>query len=176
MNILLTGSAILIPCLLLVACAVLARRAERHANKAYDWYEDTVRHATHLRAERGRVTVLERELEALRRELRKLSGKFYADLKAREDDQLFEEDADATAAKYFEPFGETTVADIHNRFPVCEKWAVAQAEGPRSDAAKCECLYCLARRAERRRLRGELVPRTVQGQAELARLNGDKPR
>lgn len=169
MHILLTGSAILIPCLLLVACAVLARRAERHANKAYDWYEDTVRHATHLRAERGRVTVLERELEALRRELRKLSGKFYAAQRSFEEqvEDLIADDADP-------PHG--AVAQFQNRFPVCENWTLAKQQGPRSDAAKCTCAYCEAQRAERARLRGALVPKTVQGQAELARLNGDKPR
>lgn len=172
MNILLTGSAILIPCLLLVACAVLARRAERHANKAYDWYEDTVRHATHLRAERGRVTVLERELEALRRELRKLSGKFYAELAAIERDR--DESAETLEAQDELAYG--TVAQFQNRFPVCENWTLAKEQGPRSEAAKCTCAYCEAQRAERARLRGALVPKTVQGQAELARLNGDKPR
>lgn len=140
-----------------------------HADAAHGWYLKAEALALKLRGERDRVTVAEREIEALRRELRKLSGKFYAEQRKAEE-ALDDDDSLDELAEY-----QGTVANLEDRFPVCENWQLAKQEGPRSKAAQCQCVYCLAQRAERARLRGELVPRTVQGQAELARLNAAKP-
>lgn len=180
MHIMLIGSAILIPSLLVIACLLLTLRAERYADAANECAMSMQRTVGKLNSERARVTVCERELEALRRELRKLSGKFYAELRAREDEadkdfaaiaELAEEGLE-TQRWYFDA---PHIARMEDRFPVCENWALAKQQGPTSAAAKCACAYCDAQRAERARLRGELVPRTVQGQAELARLNAGKP-
>lgn len=171
MNILLIGSALLIPnCLLLVACALYARRSEHQAQQAFEAELACNRLVQKLNGERARVTVLEREVEALRRELRKLSGKFYAELQRREEEWTQEE-----AEQGFPGLEDGTVAEFQNRFPVCENWTLAKQQGPRSEAAQCQCSYCVAQRAERARLRGELIPRTVQGQAEVAKLNAGKP-
>ena len=43
---------------------------------------------------------------------------------------------------------------------VCENWGIAQREGPRSDAASCECDYCTERRKLREHVRAQLVPKT----------------
>lgn len=113
--------------------------------------------AMKLRAERDRVTTLERELDALRRELRKLGGKFYAT--QRETDDVPEPSNHVHA--------ETA--------PVCENYAVAQQKGPKSEAAQCLCAYCLGRRASKAAFRDAHVPKTAQAQGELARLNAGKP-
>lgn len=96
-----------------------------------------------LKAERDRVTVLERDTEALRRELRKLSGKFYASQRDAEND--------LDAQRYYERTG-IPASVLPGNAPttaVCENYAAAQLEGPSSKAAKCECLYCMTRRNAR---------------------------
>jgi len=57
-------------------------------------------------------------------------------------------------------------------YDVCENWEVAQREGPTSRAASCECAYCDAKREPKKRLRNLEVPRTIRGQAKLAKDNG----
>lgn len=79
-------------------------------------------------AERARITNIERDVDALRRELRKLSGKFYA---AQREDEY------------------PTEPDGRSR-DVCENWGRAQLEGPMSKAARCDCAYCTDRRAQRK--------------------------
>lgn len=128
---------------------------------AFRHYQSVVSVVTKLRGERDRVAVIEREVDALRRELRKLSGRFYAAQR-----ELVEEVADSNLQPLADPLA------LH---PVCENYALAQTQGPRSDAAKCDCPYCHARREGKRAFRDQQVPRTVQGQADLARLNAGKP-
>lgn len=126
-----------------------------------------------LRDERARVTVVERDLDALRRELRKLSGKFYA---SQRDCQPIELHPD-----YCHEHGghlrDSPACDVEKRRPleVCENWAVAKHEGPHSDAAKCDCLYCMTQRADRARTRAALVPKGAQAAAATAKLNSGKP-
>jgi hypothetical protein len=43
--------------------------------------------------------------------------------------------------------------------PACENWVAAQSAGPTSQAAQCDCAYCLRKRAERGQLRAALVPK-----------------
>lgn len=131
----------------LLGCVLAYTRSEREAETSATHCRNAERAAMSLRTERDRVTVLERETEALRRELRKLSGKFYAS--QREHEQVLDiiQDAD-------DP-------------PVCENYAVAQREGPKSTAASCECDYCTRRRKEKREFRdrqaiaGHLDPRWI---------------
>lgn len=151
---------------LLFVCGYLCFVAASHNQHAHNWFLKSEALSLKLRSERDRVTVLERELDSLRRELRKLSGKFYASLREREEEQLFEETPEPTEPPLVpEPF------PSHS----CENWIAAQTLGPMSQQARCECEYCTFRRNQRRALREALVPRTVQAQAELAKLNAGKP-
>ena len=83
MNILLTILALLIP----AASIYAAYYAHAACDDAHGWFLKAEAAALRLRTERDRVTVAEREIDALRRELRKLSGKFYAELQRREDEE-----------------------------------------------------------------------------------------
>ena len=124
MNILLTACSIVA----LIGCFLSFTRAQRVCDEASMWARTSQHHADELRKALDRLTVAEREVEALRRELRKLAGKFYA-----------------TVAELEEPEPQPMAA----LNPVCENWAMAQQEGPLSPAALCECNYCQARRQER---------------------------
>jgi len=146
----------------LLGCFLAVTRTERTQERCKD-YADTIEIAKHAALEdRHRVTSLERDVAALRRELRKLSGKFYATLA-----QIEDEPDDSAEVDEF--------AGIQPLDAQCDNWTLAQRDGPTSDAAKCECVYCLSRRAERRALRAALVPKTVGAQADLAKLNAGKP-
>lgn len=144
-----------------VCCVWVFIRTQSLADESLESARAAESTAMKLRAERDRVTVAERELDALRRELRKLSGKFYSAM--RELDAVEE-----IVTPPFDPKPQTG-------FPVCDNWLDAQTQGPSSEAAKCTCPYCEFRRGERLRQRDELVPKTVQGQAALARVNAGKP-
>lgn len=158
--------------LLILGLAVVitgVRRIERLTGQCEDHANDAESAKLATLEDRHRITALERDLEATRRELRKLSGKFYAELRTREEEIAAQDEYldsnDGEAPLVPEPFPNQS----------CENWKAAQTLGPHSDAAKCECLYCMTRRSERRALRAALVPKTVQGQAETARLNAGKP-
>lgn len=137
------------------------------AQEARQSWRDAEALSVKLRAERDRITVAERELDALRRELRKLSGKFYASQRER-DDWI---DADESHRSLVDQ----AIDAISAQVPVCQNWLLAKQEGPSSDAAKCECLYCNAQRADRARTRAALVPKGAQATASTAKLNAGKP-
>ena len=153
-------TAIVFTACALLICAYLVWAAHRHCVEAHGWYLKAEVQALKLRAERDRVTTLERELESLRRELRGLAGKFYAARREREPDD--------------EPMSRSDTAQHAIPGSVCDNWTAAQREGPLSEAASCECAYCVARRAARTAFRAAAVPKTVQAQAELAKLNAGK--
>jgi septal ring factor EnvC (AmiA/AmiB activator) len=160
------------------ACFLAVTRTDRTLDRCKDWADQCASDRGELLEDRHRLTSVERDVAALRRELRKLSGKFYSTLSAIEEreadefDASYDRDQDAAgdSDRQLDAF-----AGIQNLEAQCENWKAAQTLGPSSDAAKCECVYCLSKRAERRALRSALVPKTVQGQAELARLNSGKP-
>lgn len=141
----------------LLVCAYLVWAAHRHCVEAHGWFLKAEASALRLRAERERVTTLEREVESLRRELRSLSGKFYAEKREREPVSSSDTGQHAIAGS------------------VCDNWTAAQREGPLSEAASCECAYCVSRRAARAAFRATAVPKTVQAQAAAAKLNAGKP-
>lgn len=157
MDILLTAIALVA----LVGCFLAFTRSQRYADDAHAAYQRAEAVALKLRAERDRVTVLERDTEALRRELRKLGGKFYASIRDQvvPVDELLDE----------------PVRPISPPGVVCENWLRAKLDGPMSPAASCECDYCTNARELRRAFRQTVVPKTAQGQAELAKLNQGKP-
>jgi len=144
---------------ILTGCVLALTRTEKLYDGCRELRDEIERICGKVAEERSRLTGLERDVDALRRELRKLSGKFYAAQRAEEDD----------AGSWDAPLAHAIPASI------CDNWSVAQIAGPNSDAASCECSYCVGRRAERRALRAALVPKTVQGQAEVAKLNAGKP-
>ena len=103
---------------------------------------------TSLRRSLGRIAALEAEADVLAKQLHKLRGKLYAD-KSGTDEKL-----------------QTEIARPFTQGIVCENWSTAQRDGPRSDAAKCECDYCTAKRAEREATRARLVPKSPKERAD----------
>ena len=161
MNILLIVVATLIHSTLVLLSMLCMRRAEAESVLAAKARDQCLRQERKLLDERARVTVCERELDALRRELRKLAGKFYATQREYELAQEAGSDLMAT--------------DAEEQVEFCENYGSAQLLGPASAAAQCQCGYCLTRRQERDAMRKASVPKTVQGQARLATLNAGKP-
>ena len=113
-------------------CVYFAWRAGISAEKAS--------HSEHrLAIMRGQVRGLEVALAALDASHQKLAGRIYAGM--RRD----REPANAEANEL--------VAGVE-----CEYWAIAQQDGPNSEAAKCGCAWCEAKRAERARRRASMRP------------------
>lgn len=130
MNILFTALALAAFC----GCLLALQRALKAADLAHGHYLKAEAQTLTLKAERDRVTVLERDTEALRRELRKLGGKFYASLR----------EADFTYASPDHDARQQSL-QLPDTKP-CDNWLAAQTEGPHSKAARCECLYCMTQR------------------------------
>lgn len=104
---------------------------------------DRAAHSEHrLAIMRGQVGGLEAALMGLDAKFQKLAGRVYADEywrgKKAEQPEL-------------QP---SAFAGIDST--ECGNWAIAQREGPTSEAAKCECSYCEAKRADRARRRASL--------------------
>lgn len=158
MNILLTALSVVA----LLGCFIAYTRCQQAADSAHQHVHNAERAAVSLRVERDRVTVLERELDALRRELRKLAGKFYA-MRAELDDDVFN------------PLGDAETVEELALPGTCENYAIAQRDGPTSPAALCACQFCEAMRLNKQMARAAVVPKTVQGQAALAKVNAGKP-
>lgn len=121
-------------------------------------------HAQRLALMRSRVTALEGSAESLLAQHRKLAGRFYAMLADLEDPEP-PEGIDVPALV---PHPQTGLA-------VCENWAMACDQGPKSAAARCDCAYCNWQRAERARTRARLVPPTAAGQGAMAKRNSGQP-
>lgn len=118
---------------LFLGCIVCAVLAFRARNECVDT-ENALRRYV------GRIAALEAELEVVTKQLQKLRGKLYASKTADEEKLQIE---------------------IANS-PPCENWLIAQRDGPRSAAAKCECADCTRRRSEREAFRAQHVPKTTQ--------------
>ena len=119
--------------LALLGCIFCAALAFRARNECIDT-------ETSLRRLIGRLAAVEAELEVVTKQQQKLRGKLYQSKTADEE-------------KLPIAISET---------PICENWQIAQRDGPRSAAAKCECADCTRRRAEREATRARLVPKTHQ--------------
>jgi len=125
---------------------------------------DEVRKIQHrLGTMRSAVTGNTAELEGLKAQVQKLRGQFFAFKQAFEDGP----------SELFREADERSRADLHllhKPLPgVCENYQRAQVDGPRSDAAKCECAYCEEMRLRRALARGELIPKTAAAQAARAK-------
>jgi len=153
---------------ILAACIWVMQITTRAMETAIRSMQQAQNSSMSLRGERHRVTVLERELDALRRELRKVAGKFYASqrelIDANQDDDRDLRDVSAVREGGSGP-------ESAYRSPVCENYAAAQRDGPGSDAAKCDCNYCKGRRAAKESFRasqarlGHLDPTWVKAHA-----------
>lgn len=160
MDILYTAIALVI----LTGCVLSLTRAERIYDRLREIRDDIEVTCAKIAEERSRLTGLERDVDALRRELRKVAGKFYASQREIEDEEReWVENYEANVSQHAIPAS------------ICDNWTAAQREGPQSEAASCECAYCVGRRAERRAFRAAAVPKTVQAQGEMAKLNAGKP-
>lgn len=166
MHILLIVVTTLIHSTLVLLSMLCMRRAEAESVLAAKARDQCLRQERKLLDERARVTVCERELDALRRELRKLAGKFYASQREHDDDEF---------AQRQRGIDHPNSGDLEEQVEFCENYGSAQLLGPASAAAQCQCGYCLTRRSERDAMRKASVPKTVQGQARLATLNAGKP-
>jgi Tfp pilus assembly major pilin PilA len=87
-----------------------------------------------LQKDRGRVSNLEHELDAVSGQVHKLRQKIYS-------------------PSYAKP-----AIEIAQQETPCENWAQAKTLGPASIAAKCACSFCIAQRNERDALRATLRP------------------
>lgn len=119
----------------LVVCALLALDARESAIRAGQ--------SEHrLSIMRGQVKGLEVGLTALDESHKKLAGRVYADQywRGKRDEQ-----------PELTPSAFAGVDSVE-----CGNWAIAQREGPLSEAAKCECSYCEAKRADRARRRASM--------------------
>jgi hypothetical protein len=120
------------------------------------WYvaERARNDVVRLRRAREQIGELELGLESVRKQLASLRGKFYA--------TRAEQPAEVYPQLPLAPSGS-----------VCENWLAAQNPNAPNwrQARECECRYCLEQRHARARARAAAVPKTAQGQGELARLN-----
>jgi len=117
---------------LAVTCYV-AYRASQYADRADH-------EAKRLRNMIGRLTALEGSHESLYAQHRKLAGKFHAQKWAAEQQVELDDEPPAVSKP------------LPN---ICDNWRIAQIEGPRSEAAKCECSFCTQARAQRAAFRAQ---------------------
>lgn len=157
MNILFTA----IQLVLFIASVIALVRAERERDRCHEVLRRCEAVALKLRAERDRVTTLERESDALRRWIKKLEGRFYA--AAREEQETPKHE----------------LAPVIASAPVCENYARSQTEGPNSEAARCPCPYCEERRQAKRAFRaqearaGHLDPSWVKAHSAAQANSGE---
>lgn len=123
-------------------------------------------HVRKLVLMRAVVIDLERSQQALATSIRSINGKL-AHLRGDADSVLPSRMGPPPSRATEEP------ADIVIDRPdpnACENWLTAQKEGPYSDAARCECSYCVTKRMERAKLRRDLLPaRGAEQHAEQVR-------
>lgn len=119
-----------------------ALRCLRLADDCDDALTKGLREAGKLNAMAGRLIALEGAVESLAAQHRRLAGKFHADKAERAETALTDPMALGTHPQAIAA--------------ACENYLTAQREGPRSEAASCECDYCVSRRADRDALRRQL--------------------
>jgi len=122
---------------------------------------DQVRKIEHrLTSLRTLVSSTAAELDNLRMQVQKLRGQFFAFKQAVEDGP----------AEMFEEVSAKAPAGWDHGLPIlCENYHRAQVDGPLSQAAKCDCAYCVEMRERRARARSELIPKTASAQAAKAK-------
>lgn len=130
-------------------CAWIALRASERAEAA----------SLDIRQSKGLIVANTASCDSLLTQLQKLRGSFFAFKAAIEDGAYPPPPAYPLTDARFAPA------------PLCENYAKAQADGPMSPAARCDCGYCAEMRARRDAARDALIPKTAAGQAAMAREN-----
>lgn len=144
----------------LVLCALCVWASYRHVSDAANIVHD-------VRTSRGRLISNEAAIESLTAQLQKLRGQFHA-FKVNVEDtviadyHLQPDPHDAIRVPVPGVPGASTA-------PYCENYGLAQREGPRSEAASCECGYCVEMRARRSMVKAALIPKTASEQAKHAK-------
>jgi len=123
------------------------------------------RDADRLARARSRVLTVESQLETLTRHHQKLQGRFYAALGMIERDR--EQRLEEIDVEHVQHNDEMTARQVM-AFG-CENWRIAAMEGPRSEAASCECEYCVSMREARRQMKAQLVPKGQAARVEATR-------
>lgn len=121
--------------------AFLTWQCAIRSDAAREAHSGAVRERHKLAAMQGRVIALEQALESLAAQHRKLTGKFYAEKRERDEEPP--------------PPRELSPSATDDAF-ACDNYRLAQQAGPGSEAASCECDYCVAKRIERDALRRQL--------------------
>lgn len=131
--------------------AFFAADARRYAAKCEN-------HANRLRGMLARIPAVEAHSDGVEKQLSKLRGTFYAFKAAIEDGpaELFRQDEFSQRER-----GIARPNSGDNEPAFCANYGQAQIEGPRSEAASCECGYCVEMRERRAEFRARAVPRTV---------------
>lgn len=117
-----------------VGCLLSLQHGSKQTALAHGHYLKAEALTLTLKGQVDRVTIVERDVEALRRELRKLSGRVYAEIQRRAE----------------EPNEERLELELPSPIGACDNWTKALTDGPRSTASKCECPFCTAMRTQRR--------------------------
>jgi hypothetical protein len=123
---------------------------------------DCHQHAMRLAAQRGRVVTLEGASESLTARLAKVERRVGT--------------LASNARSEAEEMGRATsrggppsvLIDVDDAEP-CPNWSVAQRDGPSSEAAACQCPYCLAKRHQRALARGEALASYPKAHADKVR-------
>ena len=122
-----------------IVAVYLAFRAADHARSSET---RVMREVSKLMQQGARLTALEGAHQSLLRQHQKLAGMFHADRRATPPP----------------PNPTPDLPDLVELEP-CYNWQVAQIEGPRSDAAQCECGYCTHQRNLRAQTKRTLTPK-----------------
>jgi hypothetical protein len=136
-------------------CLALARSVAQSANACHQ-------HVMRIAAQRGRVVTLEGASESLTARLAKVErrvGTLASNARA-EAEEL------GRATSLGGP--PSVFLDVDDAEP-CPNWSVAQRDGPSSDAAQCQCPYCLAKRHQRALARGEALSSYPKAHADKVR-------
>lgn len=155
MHMLFTAFTIIFPALCLVGAVLAYIRSAINADKAEISHRAAQRVYMLLREDSSRITALERDVATLRRELRKLSGRFYSGASYASESSA-RNGRDVPAVRKAAGVGVIVEAAPA---AVCANYAIAQSDGPGSDAAKCGCAYCEGRRLAKDQFRSQQADR-----------------
>jgi hypothetical protein len=154
---------------LLTGCAICAALCGWFAYIATSARDSCAHSEARLQTQRGRIVGLAGALENLHAQHRKLAGRVYADKQWRDarasGGDFTREDWEAHGVKLDNPTH--TLVGV-----VCDNWRIAQVEGPTSQAARCECAYCVEARANRAHVRSQLLKNGVN-LASLSQTDGE---
>lgn len=159
-----------------LVCAACAWSAWQAVVRCADLLRGCAAEQRKLQAQTASIIKLEGATANVADQLNRLRGKFYASQREVEPDDAREPrsppcpecgrtncdggEQDCAAVRRRPASLQAPCDPAGNSRDICANWALAQSDGPESAAARCECAYCDQMRAERKRLKGELLPKT----------------